>query len=201
MDKGGNLRKPARFRRGVKGTQTGDYPMGVSNCPKIETSVECTFRARWDRRDATDESFSQTMHPRESSERPRDSGATGGSATGAGVKYQVDFATNFALDLIARLLRETPTAQQNLVIEPREVFEDSITRWDIRVSPDPEVFEAKLKPSKRDLEEWLARVAEGFAQNATAKFCLVYGDLPGAFLRYRSAIACLSGSRRGSRQI
>ena len=60
----------------------------------------------------------------------------------------------------------------------------------------------KLKPSKRDLQEWLARVAEGFAQNATAKFCLVYGDLPGAFLRaVRAAIACLSGSRRGSRQI
>ena len=42
-----------------------------------------------------------------------------------------------ASTLIARLLRETPTAQQNLVIEPREVFEDSITRWDIRVSPGP----------------------------------------------------------------
>jgi hypothetical protein len=98
----------------------------------------------------------------------RDSGAVGGPATGGGVKYQVDVTSYLALDLIARVLRVEPTARQFLVVEPRLVFEDGVTRWDIRVTPDFEIFEAKLSPSKRDINDWLKRVVDGFRQAPTA---------------------------------
>jgi hypothetical protein len=130
--------------------------------------------------------------PNERAKPIRDSGAVGGPATGGGVKYQVDVTSYLALDLIARVLRVEPTARQNLVVEPRLVFEDGVTRWDIRVTPDFETFEAKLNPSKRDINEWLERVAAGFGQAPTATFTLAYGDIPSKYLREVEALIRLS---------
>lgn len=122
----------------------------------------------------------------------RDSGAVGGPATGGGVKYQVDITSYLALELIGRVLRVEPTARQILVVEPRLAFEDGVTRWDIRVTPDLEVFEAKLNPSKRDIVQWLQRVVEGFGKAPTATFTLAYGDIPSKYLRDVEAILRLS---------
>lgn len=130
--------------------------------------------------------------PDERAEPNRDSGAVGGPATGGGVKFQVDVTSYLALDLIARVLRVDPTARQHLVVEPRLVFEDGVTRWDIRVTPDLEIFEAKLNPSKRDINEWLERVVDGFGQAPTATFTLAYGDIPSKYLRDIVAVIRLS---------
>ena len=122
--------------------------------------------------------------PHNTDTRVRDSGATGGPATGGGVDYQINVAIDLALDLISRVVTASPTHRQHLVIEPRLTHEDGLTRWDIRITPfDMAAYEAKLTPSKKDVNDWLARAVEGHRGAPNATFHLAFGDNPSSYLR------------------
>ncbi len=102
------------------------------------------------------------------------SGAVGGPATGAGLDYQVDFATFQALDRISRAL-VNPIEDGEISIEPRVVAPAGITCWDVRVAPPDTLTEAKLKPKREEIVEWLDRVERGANQGGDRCFQLFYG--------------------------
>src|SRR5688572_14604613 len=88
------------------------------------------------------------------------SGATGGPAAGAGLNYQVDFAILQALELISRAL-VNPLEEAKITMEPRIIQHRSVTRWDVSISHPMTLTEAKLKPHRDDILEWLDRVEVG----------------------------------------
>jgi tetratricopeptide (TPR) repeat protein len=112
------------------------------------------------------------------------SGLTGGAATGHGVEYQTWYAVYVALKLISRFLREIPIPNEPpmLVIEPRILTGQSLTRWDIRTAPDNVAIEAKAKPAKGDLIELLKRCRDNVDSGSNQQFELVYGKCSIGFL-------------------
>ena len=110
------------------------------------------------------------------------SGATGGSATGLGVEYQTLYAVHVALELISRLLRANPIQRPQLIIEPRLIEAKSLTRWDLLVEPDRLATEAKARPTKNDLTEFLQRALAAASKSPDWRFELVYGEASIGFL-------------------
>ena len=61
-------------------------------------------------------------------------------------------------------------------MEPRVVTGDgNVTCWDVRLSHPERVTEAKLKPKRAEIIEWLDRVKIGTKQDADREFELFYG--------------------------
>jgi len=110
------------------------------------------------------------------------SGATGGPATGLGVEYQTLYAVHVALDLLSRLLRETPLQRPQITIEPRVIGAAALTRWDLLVNPDRIAVEAKAKPTKGDLLEFLQRARLAASSTTDLRFELVYSECSIGFL-------------------
>lgn len=106
------------------------------------------------------------------------SGLTGGSSTSAGLNYQVDLAIHSALDQISRFL-VNPLLKAQIAMEPR-VGCHGVTCWDVRTAPPEVVIEAKLKPRKDEIIEWLDRVEEGTTHDDRREFGLLYsrGESP-----------------------
>ena len=103
------------------------------------------------------------------------SGAVGGPGTGAGLNFQVDVAIFHALEAISRALAD-PLEDLQISMEPRVVTGDgNVTCWDVRVSHPEGVTEAKLKPKRADIMEWLERVEIGTQQDSDCEFELFYG--------------------------
>src|SRR5579872_598130 len=139
--------------------------------------------------------------PRKTNKRVGDSGATGGSATGGGVDYQIDIAIDLALDLISRVVTASPNSRQHLVIEPRLTYEDGLTRWDVRITPyDMAAYEAKLTPSKKDINDWLARAVDGHRGAPNATFYLAHGDNPSSYLRDVIAVIRVANEAGGDKK-
>lgn len=115
------------------------------------------------------------------------SGATGGAATGSGVEYQTLFTVYLGLDQISRLLRETPDRRPQLVVEPRVLGDNGLTRWDLQLDPGNVAWEAKEKPTKADLIELLKRARSAVEGGSQLRFELVYGEC---------TIPCLAGIRK-----
>jgi tetratricopeptide (TPR) repeat protein len=104
------------------------------------------------------------------------SGAVGGPSTGAGMNYQVDFAVFQSLEKISEAL-VNPFEQAIITMEPRVLTAHLglITNWDVRVSPPDTVTEAKLRPKRDEIIEWLDRVEQGGKQCGDRHFQLFYG--------------------------
>ena len=103
------------------------------------------------------------------------SGAVGGPATAAGLNFQVDFAILQVLEAISRVLTN-PLVDLQISMEPRVVTGDgNVTCWDVRLSHPERVTEAKLKPKRAEIIEWLDRVKIGTKQDADREFELFYG--------------------------
>lgn len=99
------------------------------------------------------------------------SGAKGGPSTGHGLNYQIDLAIELTLDYMFRSLG-APHKSWNVRIEPRIAGSDGLVAWDFGFEPDDEWFEAKLRPTPDDFQEWLERIAA--TASPTQKFRLVY---------------------------
>lgn len=128
----------------------------------------------------------------------RDSGATGGAATGRGVDYQTDLAVYYCLDLISKLLAESPTARQWLQIEPRLLSPEAVTRWDFCITPANEHFEAKSNPKRKDIEEYIRRVAQGVSQNQKSIFHLIVGEVTNSHTKALRKLIRLVGEENQS---
>ena len=103
------------------------------------------------------------------------SGAVGGPGTGAGLNFQVDFVILQALEAISQALAD-PLEDLRISMEPRVVTSDgNVTCWDVRLSHPERVTEAKLKPKRVEIMEWLDRVEIGTQQDADCEFELFYG--------------------------
>ena len=122
------------------------------------------------------------QQPRCRQRRKVESGATGGSAVGAGVTYQVNCAIFLALEKISEVLAE-PTEERHLTIEPRVISGGTVTRWDISVDCPEAVIEAKLNPTRADVLEWLDRINEGSGQSGERHFRLMYGHGGSSLIR------------------
>lgn len=116
------------------------------------------------------------------------SGAVGGPGTGAGLNYQVDFAVFRALEKISHAL-VNPLEQGEISMEPRFVTGRAVTCWDVGTSPPDTVTEAKLKPKRDEIVEWLDRVESGLKQSGARQFELFYGRGAGPLI---SAVERLS---------
>src|SRR5579862_708187 len=92
------------------------------------------------------------------------SGAVGGPATGAGLNFQVDFAVLQALERISHAL-VNPLDQGEISMEPRLISGKSVTCWDVRTTPPDTATEAKLRPKRDEILEWLDRVEAGAKQS------------------------------------
>ncbi len=129
------------------------------------------------------------------------SGLTGGAATGLGVGYQTWYAVYVALKLISRLLRDAPIERPILVIEPRILTIDSLTRWDIRISPDNIAIEAKAKPVKSDLVELLERCRDSVKSGSLHTFELIYGETTVGYLRAIKKLIRLATESDGAKDV
>ena|SRR5579884_3567628 len=114
------------------------------------------------------------MAQKRSKKKRTSSGAVGGPATGAGLNYQVDFAIFQVLDRISRALVD-PLEDGEIAIEPRVIDSTGMTCWDVRVGPPELVTEAKLKPRREEILEWLGRVEIGTREGRDRRFQLFYG--------------------------
>ncbi len=128
------------------------------------------------------------------------SGLTGGAAVGRGVDYQTLYAVHVALRLIVRLLRESPLQRPILVIEPRLLSDEQVTRWDLQFSPDAIAVEAKANVAKKDLIELLRRARKSVELNQGQRFELVYDECSVAFLRGLKDLVRLAEEGDGDEQ-
>jgi tetratricopeptide (TPR) repeat protein len=107
------------------------------------------------------------------------SGAKGGPSTGHGLNYQIDFAIQHTLEYMSRGLY-APHRDWTVRIEPRIFGPHDLVAWDLSFDPDENSFEAKLKPKREDVQEWVERVAS--AGSSRTQFHLVYSKGAGAHL-------------------
>lgn len=89
--------------------------------------------------------------------------------------FQVDYAVWQALILIADYL-SSPLNNFQIIIEPRTVSEDTITRWDIGLQPADLNIEVKINPKRNDIEEWLDQISKTSATTSHRMFRLVYSE-------------------------
>jgi hypothetical protein len=109
------------------------------------------------------------------------SGAVGGPSTGAGLNYQIDLAIEETLDCISRALC-APHRVWEVKLEPRVSAVDGLTNWDVAFYPDNTLFEAKLKPKKEDVQEYIERVAKDGLADPEREFQLIYSKGAGKHL-------------------
>jgi len=109
------------------------------------------------------------------------SGAIGGPGTGR-ISFQVDVGVSRALQLMleAALL---PLSERYISIEPRSVSEIGTAAWDIGLKPDDENVEVKYSPTRKDVEEWLQRIAHAGSGSSVSRFTLVYNKGSNGLLR------------------
>jgi len=109
---------------------------------------------------------------------PREeSGLTGGPATAHGLEYQLKIALNETYQMMAEVLA-APFKSPTITLEPRNVQERGVTRWDIRRSPPKRLLETKLSVSRDDIFEWLERIHQ--SHDDDAEFRLVSSRAGGA---------------------
>jgi tetratricopeptide (TPR) repeat protein/DNA-binding NarL/FixJ family response regulator len=123
--------------------------------------------------------MAKRSHKKTSTRKVSASGAKGGPSTGHGLNYQIDLAIQLTLEYMFRALC-APGRSWNIRIEPRVSASDELVAWDFGFEPDDEWFEAKLKPTPDDLQEWVERIAAG--STATQRFHLVYSKGAGKHL-------------------
>jgi hypothetical protein len=85
--------------------------------------------------------------------------ASGGPGVFRGTDYQIECATLKALNLIEEQLGQ-PLRHAFIALEPRVVYQGTVTRWDVRSDPPSVVTEAKANLTKAELEEFLDRLRE-----------------------------------------
>src|SRR5262245_55766967 len=121
------------------------------------------------------------MSNKQQKKRHVQSGAVGGPGTGAGLNFQVDFAVLQALESVSQAL-VNPLEQREISMEPRLIVGKSVTSWDVRITPPDIVTEAKLRPKREEILEWLDRVETGLQQSGARHFELFYGRGAGPLL-------------------
>lgn len=84
------------------------------------------------------------------------SGKVGGPSTARGLTYQLDYAVSQCLSLIS-IAKNCPHKQVLLGLEPRSLAASAITTWDIFTTPPDRFAEVKLRPSRADVLEFVAR--------------------------------------------
>ena len=105
----------------------------------------------------------------------------GGPGTFMGTRFQVDYAIFRALVLIGQE-RTSPSFRSTITMEPRIVGAASpATNWDIATSLPPIAYEAKLRPTRDDLMDWLDRTR--LSGSADRRYILVVGSGGGPTLR------------------
>jgi len=100
-----------------------------------------------------------------------ESGSTGGPATAQGVGYQLKIALYETLELIARQLA-APYKDLSIGMEPRQVDEGGVTRWDLGLGLPSRLLEVKLNASRGDVTDWLDRIRQ--TSSGDVEFRLVY---------------------------
>ncbi len=113
---------------------------------------------------------------------PSTSGAIGGPSTDRGLSYQINFAIRHALDLISKVLSSPYESNIKIQLEPRTIGHNkSVTKWDIGILSSNALVEAKLKPKREDIVEWLERIEQSNLLN-NEQFWFVYGEGGGVLL-------------------
>jgi tetratricopeptide (TPR) repeat protein len=107
--------------------------------------------------------------------------SSGGPGTSRGHLYQIEYAVLQALGLVAQFLF-APLKFLSIVIEPRIVHPEDVTRWDVQTSPPLALVEAKANATKNDLVEFLERVSRTSGLDPDARLQLVYGHCSTALL-------------------
>jgi len=102
------------------------------------------------------------------------SGAAGGPGASAGFNYQVDFAVFQALESISSAL-VNPLEERTISMEPRVTDGSAVTCWDVRISPPTRVTEAKSRPKRDELLQWLEYVESASSQTEDLRFELFHG--------------------------
>jgi hypothetical protein len=102
------------------------------------------------------------------------SGAAGGPGASSGFNYQVDFAVLQALESISSAL-VNPLKERTISMEPRITGGGIFTCWDVRTSPPEVVTEAKSRPKRDEILNWLDYVELGTRQTEASQFELFYG--------------------------
>jgi hypothetical protein len=116
----------------------------------------------------------------------------GGPSNARGLNYQVDWAILKTLELIATA-KNAPQKSCVITIEPRIVAE-STTAWDVHSSVDDVVTEAKLKPTRSDVRDFLARARES---GHNGRIHLVYGKKSGTLLSDLEVLTRLARESEG----
>lgn len=81
----------------------------------------------------------------------------GGPATFSGANYQLAVAVSETLRLLGQLGWQ-PHLVHKIGIEPRVIRADVQLGFDIRIADKARYLEAKLKPTRKDVKEWLVRI-------------------------------------------
>lgn len=136
--------------------------------------------------EAVPNAVANTMKKKHPGTKQSQSGAVGGPGSAAGFNFQVDFAILQALEKISHAL-VNPLEQGKISMEPRLLTPKSVTCWDVLTDPPNTVTEAKLKPKRDEIIEWLERVDLGLKQSDSQRFELFYG---------RGAVPLLSAVER-----
>ena len=103
------------------------------------------------------------------------SGATGGPSAARGLRYQIYYGIHTALELFAHAFT-APHLNFTVTLEPRTDGHQGLARWDVSAAPPLRVAELKLAPSRKDVDEWLNRIASSADGNEDTRFLLVFGN-------------------------
>ena len=122
------------------------------------------------------------------------SGAAGGPGASAGFNYQVDFAVFQTLESISSAFAN-PLEERTISMEPRVTDGNAVTCWDVRISPPATVTEAKSRPKRDELLQWLDYVESASSQTEDLQFELFYGRGAPAILNAIDRLAELRARR------
>jgi tetratricopeptide (TPR) repeat protein len=128
------------------------------------------------------------------------SGAKGGPSTSRGMKYQITLAVDHTLVNISSSLFAF-NKDRYLQIEPRVLASGIITSFDLGFYPDDLWVEAKLEPTRNDIEEWLIHVAVGGKSSPSRKFHLVYHKGAGSHLNQIRKLIRLAKEANGDAEL
>ena len=98
------------------------------------------------------------------------------------MNYQTKYGVFVTLDLISRALN-APHKLWTIRIEPRSVEGSVPTAWDLGFDLPDSLVEAKLRPTRQDLLDWLERVRAAENSVPDKKFLFVYSVRSGTVLR------------------
>lgn len=131
-------------------------------------------------------------------QRVHDYSATGGAATGDGVLYQLRYSVYQALRVIQRALF-FPERNLSITVEPREIGNATVARWDLKLAAPDLLIEVKLRPSREDITRWINQVLGDARSPGPRSYRLAYGSGTSPLLASLKQLQRLAHQAHGSK--